>query len=76
MRLNRWHVSTGIIEVSYPDSMTDVDVQDFKDAMAITFRILERIATNGQPAKPETTSEAKLSNLVPDRNSSSGFRVA
>jgi hypothetical protein len=44
MRVNRWNVSTGIIEVSYPDIMTADDVQDFKDQMAVTFRMLDRAA--------------------------------
>lgn len=42
MRQNRFNISTGVIEVNYPMTMTADDVQDFKDQMAITFRILER----------------------------------
>jgi hypothetical protein len=42
MRQNRFNISTGVIEVNYPDKMTADDVHDFKDQMAITFRILER----------------------------------
>lgn len=42
MRQNRFNISTGVIEVNYPDKMTADDLQDFKDQMAITFRILER----------------------------------
>lgn len=60
MRENRWNCSTGVIEVKYPMAMTAEDVQDFKDQMAITFRILDRIATNGQRQESETTSEANV----------------
>ncbi len=67
LRQNRFNVSTGIIEVNYPDDMTADDVKDFKDAMAITFRILERAAARGGGHAPQ---------LVPDHNSASGFRVA
>ena len=63
IRQNRFNVSTGVIEVNYPMTMTKDDVQDFRDAMAITFRILERIATNGRPESREATSEADIEGL-------------
>jgi hypothetical protein len=60
MRQNRFNISTGVIEVNYPITMTAEDVQDFRDAMAITFRVMERIAMNGQPAKQEATGEHRV----------------
>lgn len=56
MRQNRFNISTGVIEVNFPMSLTLEDVQDFKDAMAITFRVMERIATNGQPKQAATSA--------------------
>jgi hypothetical protein len=63
MRQNRFNISTGVIEVNYPMTMTRDDVQDFKDQMAITFRILERTATNGQRPEGETTSETNITSF-------------
>lgn len=63
MRVNRWNISTGVIEVSYPMTMTADDVQDFKDQMAITFRILERTATNEQRQLAEATSATNIATI-------------
>lgn len=60
IRQNRINVSSGVIEMSFPMPMTVDDVQDFKDAMAVTFRVLERTATNGQPASQEATSAPNI----------------
>lgn len=68
MRQNRINISTGVIEVNYPNTMTLGDVWDFKDAMAITFRMLERIAMNGQRQEGETTSGATVSDFPAHRN--------
>lgn len=64
IRHNLINVSTGVIEMAFPMPMTVDDVQDFKDAMAVTFRVLERTATNGQPAMQETTSERTVIELA------------
>jgi hypothetical protein len=62
MRQNRFNISTGVIEVNFPTTLTPDDVQDFRDAMAITFRVMERIATNGHRQEGETTSKPNISN--------------
>lgn len=76
MRNIRFNISTGVVEFTFPMTLTMDDAQDIKDAMAITFRVMERIATNGQPAYTGAACKVRIPELVPDRNSSSGFRVA
>ncbi len=68
MRQNRFNISTGVIEVNYPMTMTADDVQYFKDQMAITFWILERTATNGRRQEGETTSESNIADFGRGRN--------
>ena len=55
MRQMRFNISTGVVEVNYPDTMTRDDVQDFKDQMAITFRILDRNSTSNDVLGRERT---------------------
>lgn len=67
-RQNRFNLSTGVVELSFPMSMTPDDVQDFEDAMAILFRMLRRTATNGQPEDRETTSGNTIAQFIGPRN--------
>lgn len=68
IRQNRINISTGVIEMSFPMPMTADDVRDFKDAMAVTFRVLERTATNEQRQDGEATSVSNLTHLAERRN--------
>ncbi len=61
MRQIRFNISTGVVEVNYPNTMTADDLQDFRDAMAVTFRILERTATNEHRHESEATGYGELS---------------
>ncbi len=51
MRQVRMYVSTGVIALYFPMTMTIDDLQDFENAMAVTLRTLKRTATNGHPSE-------------------------
>ena len=40
--LDRFYLTHGAVEMSYPSMMTPEDVQDFKDNMALIFRRFDR----------------------------------
>ena len=63
-RLLRFHLSEGPVEVQFPGTMTQHDIQDFEDSIAILIRSLRRwhagaaapeqgggsVRINGEPA--------------------------
>lgn len=61
VRMERFHLSDGAVEIHYPSEMTPEDVQDFEDTVAILMRVLRRrhagVATPEQGVGPIRINE-------------------